>query len=52
MEDRLDREQVKLIQEQLRSVIELVDIASANEIQKEVMIIRVYIIAVILNLFL
>lgn len=36
MEDRLDPEQVKLVQEQLRSAIDINDIASTNEIQKEV----------------
>lgn len=35
MEDRLDPEQVKLVQEQLRSAIDINDIASTNEIQKE-----------------
>jgi hypothetical protein len=36
MEDRLDPEQLITIQEQLRAIVEMPDVTSANEIQKEV----------------
>lgn len=36
MEDRLDPEQLRTIQEQLQAVVDTSDVASGNEIQKEV----------------